>query len=111
VQRFGRRLSDYGVPIVTPVGGSAVYIRIDEFFADTKLPPDSFPGIALTALLLLLGHRFCELGHFAFGGSDFVMLFQDGVEFSLDVSTGEEGYEHVLTGERLGSLTKTGEPR
>lgn len=70
VQAFGERLRAYGVPIVTPVGGSAVYLRVDDFFADTGVASDGFPGISLTALLLLMGHRFCELGHFAFGKWD-----------------------------------------
>lgn len=70
VQRFGERLQEQGIPIVTPVGGSAVYIKIDDFFQDTEHSADEFPGVSLTALLLLLGHRFCELGHFAFGSWD-----------------------------------------
>jgi len=48
------------------------------------------------------------LGYFAFGGSDFIMLFQDRVEFSLDAPRSEDGqsYKHLLMGERLGSLSK-----
>ena len=47
------------------------------------------------------------LGHFAFGGSDFVMLFQKHVEFTLDAPRRADGesYEHLLMGARLGSLT------
>jgi phosphatidylserine decarboxylase precursor len=46
------------------------------------------------------------LGNFAFGGSDFIMLFQDIVEFTLDAPKQEGGnsYKHLLMGERLGSL-------
>ncbi|MEQ8423941.1 MAG: phosphatidylserine decarboxylase [Cyclobacteriaceae bacterium] len=48
------------------------------------------------------------LGHFAFGGSDFVVLFQRGISFSLDAPKREDGkgYEHMLMGEMLGALTK-----
>ena len=48
------------------------------------------------------------LGHFAFGGSDFIMIFQDGVTFTLDSPLQEDGisYEHILMGERLGLLSK-----
>ena len=47
------------------------------------------------------------LGHFAFGGSDFIMLFQDKVIFTLDAPKQEasDSYKHLLMGERLGSLT------
>lgn len=46
------------------------------------------------------------LGNFAFGGSDFVMLFQKGVAFTLDApkEEGSSSYKHMLTGERLGKL-------
>ena len=48
------------------------------------------------------------LGHFAFGGSDFIMIFQDGVTFSLDSPKEENGdaYQHILMGEQLGILSK-----
>ena len=48
------------------------------------------------------------LGHFAFGGSDFIMIFQDQVTFTLDapMQEGCTSYEHLLMGERLGFLTK-----
>jgi phosphatidylserine decarboxylase len=47
------------------------------------------------------------LGHFAFGGSDFVMVFQDTVDFTLDAprEANNESYQHLLVGERLGRLT------
>ena len=46
------------------------------------------------------------LGHFAFGGSDFIMLFQDTVNFTLDapMQEGSDSYKHLLMGERLGNL-------
>jgi phosphatidylserine decarboxylase precursor len=46
------------------------------------------------------------LGYFLFGGSDFVILFQNKVDFNLTVS--EEcgcSYKHVLMGEEYGRLT------
>lgn len=48
------------------------------------------------------------LGHFAFGGSDFIMIFQDGVTFNLDAPMQENGssYKHILMGERLGVLSR-----
>nr|WP_299341349.1 phosphatidylserine decarboxylase [Allomuricauda sp.] len=48
------------------------------------------------------------LGHFAFGGSDFIMIFQEGVHFTLDApkQEGSDAYQHLLMGERLGVLTK-----
>ncbi len=46
------------------------------------------------------------LGHFAFGGSDFIMIFQDKVIFTLDApkKEGSDSYKHLLMGERLGNL-------
>ncbi|MBK5278789.1 MAG: phosphatidylserine decarboxylase [Bacteroidia bacterium] len=48
------------------------------------------------------------LGNFAFGGSDFIMIFQDQVNFILDTpkEDNSEAYKHILMGERLGLLTK-----
>ena len=48
------------------------------------------------------------LGHFAFGGSDFIMIFQDGVTFTLDSPMQDDGrsYQHILMGELLGFLSK-----
>ena len=48
------------------------------------------------------------LGHFAFGGSDFIMIFQDGVSFTIDApkQEGSNAYKHILMGERLGVLSK-----
>ena len=48
------------------------------------------------------------LGHFAFGGSDFIMIFQEGVTFTLDAPMDEDGssYKHLLMGERLGVLSR-----
>lgn len=48
------------------------------------------------------------LGHFAFGGSDFIMIFQEQVNFTLDAPKQENSnaYKHMLMGERLGYITK-----
>jgi phosphatidylserine decarboxylase len=48
------------------------------------------------------------LGYFLFGGSDFIMLFQEQIKFTLDapVKKGNENYKHLLMGERLGYLSK-----
>ncbi|MBI2048507.1 MAG: tryptophanase [Parcubacteria group bacterium] len=70
VHDFGTYLSGLGVPTLTPIGGHAVYIDIDKFFADTNMVREDFGGISLTALLLLKGVRLCELGAFAFGKYD-----------------------------------------
>lgn len=67
VIRFGRKLTDYGIPIVKPVGAHAVYIDMDRFFRGMSIRDDEFRGIAFTALLLVAGHRLCELGIYAFG--------------------------------------------
>ncbi|MFH1754992.1 MAG: tryptophanase [Candidatus Latescibacterota bacterium] len=67
VIRFGNKLVDYGIPIVQPVGAHAVYIDMDRFFDGVRITDDEFRGIAFTALLLVAGHRLCELGIYAFG--------------------------------------------
>lgn len=47
------------------------------------------------------------MGHFLFGGSDFVMLFQAGYDFGLDSPrNNNQGYSHLLMGERLGRLQR-----
>ena len=69
VVRFGERLTELGIPLVRPIGGSAVYIDMDRFF-DGDAADGDFKGIAFTALLLIAGHRFCELGLYAFGKTD-----------------------------------------
>ena len=46
------------------------------------------------------------LGYFLFGGSDFIIIFQQGVKFTLDVPKLKGGnYYHLLMGERLGFLS------
>ena len=69
VQKFGAAIDEHcgASVVVKPVGGHAIYLDLDQFFAGTKLRDDQFPGISLTALLLIAGHRMCELGVYAFG--------------------------------------------
>ncbi len=69
VERFGLQLVSQGIPIIRPVGGHAVYIDIDRFFEGTAKDED-FKGISFTALMLIAGHRVCELGLYAFGSYD-----------------------------------------
>ncbi len=47
------------------------------------------------------------LGYFLFGGSDFIMIFNEQVKFTLDVpkQDGTEYYKHLLMGEQLGYLS------
>jgi phosphatidylserine decarboxylase len=47
------------------------------------------------------------LGYFLFGGSDFILIFQDKVTFMLDApkTNDSSSYKHLLMGERLGHLT------
>ncbi len=48
------------------------------------------------------------MGHFLFGGSDFIMIFQEKARFVLDAPKTEDGesYEHRLMGERLGYFAR-----
>jgi phosphatidylserine decarboxylase precursor len=46
------------------------------------------------------------LGYFLFGGSDFVLLFQNKVDFTLTApKKGPGSYKHILMGEEYGRLT------
>lgn len=69
VNRFGNKLTESGIPIIRPVGGHAVYIDVDRFF-DGLAEDKDLKGISLTALMLIAGHRLCELGLYAFGKFD-----------------------------------------
>ena len=47
------------------------------------------------------------LGYFLFGGSDFVLVFQEKARFKLTAPVEEAGgWKHILTGEKLGVLGK-----
>ena len=69
VRRFGEAVDRAcGASVVAkPVGGHAIYLDLDRFFDGTGLKDGDFPGISLTALLLIAGHRMVELGMYAFG--------------------------------------------
>jgi phosphatidylserine decarboxylase len=49
------------------------------------------------------------MGHFLFGGSDFVMMFQAGYELTVDLPRQDvnASFPHLLMGERLGHLRAT----
>lgn len=82
VKEFGEYMHKHGLPVLTPIGGHAVYLDMNQFFEDTKMKPSDFGGISFTALLLsAYGHRACELGYFAFG--------------SYDKNTGKETFPEV----------------
>ena len=53
-------------------------------------------------------HKGDIMGHFLFGGSDFVMVFQAGYEFTLSAPQPEGNlkFPHLLMGERLGHLRR-----
>ncbi len=71
VGAFGEAMHARGIPVLTPVGGHAVYLDMVKFFEGTSMKREDFGGIAFTALLLgLYGDRACELGDFAFGKYD-----------------------------------------
>jgi tryptophanase len=71
VQDFGNRMDKYGLPVLKPIGGHAVYLDVNGFFDGTAMKPEDFGGISLCAVLLAgYGHRACELGYFSFGHYD-----------------------------------------
>lgn len=82
---------EYGLVALLPIGMSQVS---SVNFEETIKPGDT----------LKKGDM---LGYFLFGGSDFVMIFQKGVKFTLTVPpTGNGAYSHVLMGEKYGELSK-----
>jgi phosphatidylserine decarboxylase precursor len=83
---------DYGLVALLPIGMAAVgSVNIEE---TVKVGAKVKKGDML--------------GYFLFGGSDFIMVFQADVNFTLDApkQEGDESYKHLLMGERLGYLSK-----
>ena len=63
---LGEALAAMGVPVVTPIGGHAVYIDARAFLP--HIPPLSYPGQALAVALYRAGGiRGCEIGTVMFG--------------------------------------------
>lgn len=83
---------NYGLVALLPIGMAAV--------SSVNLEDTVVPGAQVK--------KGDMLGHFAFGGSDFIVIFQEGVTFTLDapMQEGSEYYKHQLMGERLGYLSK-----
>ncbi|MGE0588276.1 MAG: phosphatidylserine decarboxylase [Cyclobacteriaceae bacterium] len=83
---------DYGLVAVLPIGMVVV--------SSVNFEPGVQPGAEV--------RKGDPLGYFAFGGSDFVVLFQKDVNFSLDAPRRENGtgYQHILMGEKLGTLAR-----
>jgi phosphatidylserine decarboxylase len=81
---------EYGLVALLPIGMAAV--------GSVNFEENVKPGVEV--------EKGDMLGYFAFGGSDFIMIFQDKVEFTLDVAKEEGGdsYKHLLVGERLGQM-------
>ena len=46
VKDFGEELKNHGLPVITPIGGHAVYLDVNKFFADTAMKPEDFGGVA-----------------------------------------------------------------
>ena len=84
--------NEYGLVALMPIGMAAV--------GSVNFEENITPGTTVK--------KGDMLGHFAFGGSDFIMIFQDGVTFTLDSPKQEDGnsYKHILMGEQLGLLSK-----
>ena len=75
---------DYGVVALLPIGMMPV--------TSINWAPEVKVGAEVT--------KGQELGHFLFGGSDFVILFQSGISFKLKPQL----FSHQLMGEELGRL-------
>ena len=83
---------DYGMVALLPIGMAVV--------GSVNFEENIRPGTTV--------QKGDMLGHFAFGGSDFVVIFQEGVTFTLDAPLQEDGnsYKHILMGERMGYLSR-----
>lgn len=69
VEYLGEKLQAFGVPIVQPPGGHAIYIDAKEFAP--HIPPEQFPGQAIVCELYRAGGvRTVEIGSLMFGKYD-----------------------------------------
>jgi tryptophanase len=92
VRWLGERLDEAGVPVVTPVGGHAVYLDADTLVP--HVPRERFPGQSVVCELYREGGvRGVELGEFAFPGADRPSLVRLAVPRR---SYGREHLEHVV---------------
>jgi hypothetical protein len=83
---------EFGVVALLPIGMSPV--------SSVTIEPTIKEGVRV--------RKGDMLGHFLFGGSDFVIVFQAGHEFTLDAArkASHGGYSHLLMGERVGQLRR-----
>ena len=83
--------SDFGLVALLPIGMSPV--------SSVNIDPAVKPGATV--------HKGDEIGHFLFGGSDFVLVFQAGVRFEL-IPPNADGktWPHLLMGEKFGTLSE-----
>ena len=66
---LGEKLVNYGVPIIEPPGGHAIYIDAKRFLPD--VPAHQYPGQAIACALYIEGGiRCCEIGSVMFGKTD-----------------------------------------
>ncbi len=83
---------EFGLVALLPIGMSPV--------SSVNFDPALKEGVRV--------HKGDRLGHFLFGGSDFVLVFQAGFTLTPDSPRNEpgHGYSHVLMGQRLGKLKR-----